>query len=137
MGIKVRIETESARCVQQLVDPQGYLSWLLSFAPRETTACLRFIDPYGNAMFNGLQLPVLRAELEQLSGHVTPANLEFAKTNYLQQTSAWPQRAVHGAKEDVDRLSLDVLEEHLQLLMALVDAAIELGPHHYVRFVGD
>ncbi len=28
-----------------------------------TTACLRFIDPYGDAIFNQLQLPVLIDEL--------------------------------------------------------------------------
>jgi hypothetical protein len=31
--------------------------------PGEETKCLRYIDPYGDTVFNQLQIPALRAEL--------------------------------------------------------------------------
>jgi hypothetical protein len=35
------------------------------------TCCLRFIDPYGDAIFNQQQIPVLIAELEAYSSRTT------------------------------------------------------------------
>jgi hypothetical protein len=34
------------------------------------TCCLRFLDPYGDAVFNQAQLPVLLDELRQLRGQL-------------------------------------------------------------------
>jgi hypothetical protein len=36
----------------------------LAASPLPHSACLRFIDPYGDTIFNSLQLPVLLEELE-------------------------------------------------------------------------
>jgi hypothetical protein len=38
----------------------------LELAPRDA-ACVRFIDPYGNTVFNQLQLPVLIGEFQQMA----------------------------------------------------------------------
>jgi hypothetical protein len=42
----------------------------LSEAARPTSACLRFIDPYGNTVFNQWQLEVLRGELAEVAADV-------------------------------------------------------------------
>jgi hypothetical protein len=57
MGIDLRIETERGECVAELADPHNYINWLLSLAIVDSTLCLQFIDPYGDTVFNGLQLP--------------------------------------------------------------------------------
>ena len=40
-----------------------------------STGCVRFIDPYGNCLVNQLQLPILIAELEEISR--STQDLEF------------------------------------------------------------
>jgi hypothetical protein len=45
--------------------PEGIPVEVVHLAPRHST-CVRFIDPYGDTVFNQLQLPVLIAELEQM-----------------------------------------------------------------------
>lgn len=42
---------------------------MLERAPA-TSSCVRFIDPYGDTLFNQLQLPVLTQELEEILVHV-------------------------------------------------------------------
>jgi hypothetical protein len=60
--IGVRIESESGKVLRDF-DPEGIPVALLDLAP-DTSACVRFIDPYGDTVFNQLQLPVLIAEIE-------------------------------------------------------------------------
>jgi hypothetical protein len=45
--------------------PEGIPPEVLEFVPRHS-ACVRFIDPYGDTVFNQLQLPVLIGEFEQM-----------------------------------------------------------------------
>jgi hypothetical protein len=116
MGIDLRIETERGECVAELADPHNYINWLLSLAIVDSTFCLQFIDPYGDTVFNGLQLPVLQSEFSSLRSQLTEMNL--AKADYLKRAVEWPNLQHH-------------LEEVLRLLS---DMKI---PHYYVRFVGD
>jgi hypothetical protein len=137
MGIEAQIESERGQPLLLLSDPRGYVNWLLSFAPLDGTICLRFIDPYGNTIFNGLQLPLLKRELESVAGQITESNLVAGKKDYLERATTWPARAIQEARERVDSLSVSDLEGHLVRLIALVAEAIERGAHHYVRFIGD
>jgi hypothetical protein len=77
MGIDVRLETERAEPLgEPVLDQPGYLAQALATA---RGSCVGYIDPYGNTIFNQLQLPVLIAEMEglqmtlpsHLSGHVS------------------------------------------------------------------
>ncbi|MFO1521505.1 MAG: hypothetical protein U1G05_05595 [Kiritimatiellia bacterium] len=43
-----------------------------------TTICLRFIDPYGDTIFNQLQLPVVIQEIEALKASTTDS--EFSES---------------------------------------------------------
>ncbi len=65
MGIDAEWVDEDHEVLAQRVDPQGHLSRLAgSVWPSQfSSACLRFIDPYGDTVFNQSQLPVLRQEL--------------------------------------------------------------------------
>ncbi len=46
--------------------PEGIPLEVLEVAPRHS-ACVRFIDPYGDTVFNQLQLPVLIGEFEEMA----------------------------------------------------------------------
>src|SRR5262245_20595126 len=75
MGIDVVIETEDGEAEDRVGDPHSYLVSALSLPGLENTVCLRFIDPYGNTVFNRPQIPVLISELESLYTRVTDVAL--------------------------------------------------------------
>jgi hypothetical protein len=137
MGINVQLETERGLRLREVPDPRGYVEWLLGMAGSRASLCLQFIDPYGDTVFNGLQLPVLKAELGALESLLTDPGLADAKSSYLQQALSWPERARQEAATYVASLRLVDLQHHLRELLRLLDQALQSGPHHYVRFVGD
>ncbi len=137
MGIKARIETERSERIVELLDPHNRTNWLLYLAVLDSTACLRFIDPYGNTLFNGLQLPVLQKELSELTPQMTEANLSESKRVYLERAAVLPRAAIEEARTALEGLSIDDLRQHLAQLSDLVSHAMTKGPHHYIRFVGD
>ena len=63
MGINLHWESESGETRQMIVDDQSYVWELIAASKNEDTVCLRFIDRYGDAVFNQGQLPHLKAEL--------------------------------------------------------------------------
>lgn len=137
MGIDARHENERGHLIGEVRDPSGFLNWLLPLIPPEQTTCLRFIDPYGNTVFNQIQLVELRKELVALRSRITTRALEAAKQEYLDSARNWPPDARAGAARYTESLTTSDLEDHLSKLMTLVDDAISSGPHHYVKFVGD
>ena len=78
MPITVRIEDERGKA-------QGEEWWhadstALLVGDHPGTCCLRFIDPYGDTVFNQAQLPVLLAELRQLQGQLSDPRQASALT---------------------------------------------------------
>jgi hypothetical protein len=62
----IGLQREDERgCALAHFDEAGIPVQVLDLAPRDST-CVRFIDPYGDTVFNQLQLPVLISELEQM-----------------------------------------------------------------------
>jgi hypothetical protein len=137
VGIDARIETERGACLDELGDPHNRVNWLLSMAVLGSTVCLRFIDPYGNTLFNGLQIPVLQNECSALGARLTESILLEGKQAYLERAKAWPNVAFQEAQREMETLSLNQLRDHLEALLRLLSDAIDKGPHHYVRFIGD
>lgn len=56
---------------------------MLSCSDLERTACLRFIDPYGNTLFNGLQMSVLAEELAALASTLTEEAVDHLYQQWL------------------------------------------------------
>ena len=137
MGIDARIETERGMCVAELGDPHNRLNLLLSTSVLDSTRCLQFIDPYGDTVFNRYQIPVLQSECSALMSLLTESNLLELKRVYLERAMAWPKVALEEAQKHVEALSLSELQNHLEALLGLISEALDKGPHHYVRFVGD
>ena len=64
MGINARIQSENGDKIQELYDINNLVVKLLPSFNDESSICLRFIDPYGNTVFNQRQLPVFIIELK-------------------------------------------------------------------------
>jgi hypothetical protein len=137
MGVGARLENRCGDVLAEVRDAQGYVNWLLSFVDESQTACLRFIDPYGDTVFNSAQMRELAKELKALRSRITDKALRLAKDSYLQSTTGWPAKARADATRYTESLSTEDLTRHLSQLIALLDVAHRKGPHHYVRFVGD
>ena len=65
MGIDVRLEDEDGNEVSAVSDPTFLVEKLLPPFEDENSHCLRFVDPYGDTVFNSLQMPSFIKELEQ------------------------------------------------------------------------
>jgi hypothetical protein len=137
VGIDARIETERGTCVAEVEDPHNRMNRLLSLSVFDSTCCLQFIDQYGDTVFNRYQIPVLQSECSALVPLLTDSSLSELKRVYLERAVAWPKVAFEEAQRDMQALSLNDLRNHLEALLTLVSDALDRGPHHYVRFVGD
>jgi hypothetical protein len=113
MGIDARIEPPDSTLQGRgaVYDSQGCTKRLLTAPELDGTSCLQFIDPYGDTLFNRLQLPVLRRELESLRLRI---------------------KVTPKAADSRRDLSIDEFCSHLGRLVALVDEALVRGPHHFV-----
>lgn len=75
MGIDVEIAPRFRDSPIELHDRRGVFADFVCSAQLSDTVCLRFIDPYGDTIFNHLQLPVLLEELELHGRLATDAEL--------------------------------------------------------------
>jgi hypothetical protein len=137
VGVDAKIETEQGDCLATLGGPHMRMNRLLFFATVDSTVCLRFIDLYGDTVFNRLQIPVLQNELSTLALQLTEPNLLEVKRLYLKRAEGWPKTALDEARKEMERLSLSELRQHLEDLLRLVSDSLAKRQHHYVRFVGD
>jgi hypothetical protein len=65
MGIDVRVETESGEVQDEVLDDQNLTEKLLPDREDGTSPCLRFVDPFGDTLFNQVQIPFVVTELEK------------------------------------------------------------------------
>lgn len=64
MGIDISWEDENGRQIQFVVDKKDELSRLLSQEITPKSSLINYIDPYGDTIFNQIQIPTLIKELE-------------------------------------------------------------------------
>ncbi|HST09771.1 MAG TPA: hypothetical protein VLL05_05310 [Terriglobales bacterium] len=69
MPIFVRLETLDHKKLDQEVPPRELLNRLLPFGD-SSFPLLGAVDPYGNTIFKGLQIPQLMAEWERSKAHL-------------------------------------------------------------------
>jgi hypothetical protein len=70
MGIDAFLETESGDALGEVFDERNRLSRAVQAGGHDSTVCLRFIDPWGDATFNWMQIPILIMELRALRERV-------------------------------------------------------------------
>ena len=63
----IELRAENGTVLDQVLD-EGAIARLSQSAPFDDTACLRFVDPHGNTVFNPAQAAVLRSELDAVIG---------------------------------------------------------------------
>ena len=62
MGINVQLEDEGGGVIEAVQDPRSLTKQAL--IDHKESVCLRFVNPYGDAVFNQMQAPVLLSELK-------------------------------------------------------------------------
>src|SRR5260221_13412612 len=67
MGIDLRWEDEHGNQVAELLDTGSLVARFLPHFESQDFPCLRFVDPYGDTVFNQFQIRQVVAELERLS----------------------------------------------------------------------
>jgi hypothetical protein len=63
MGLIIRLEGENGELHQEVHDPKNFLIKAIKNHDVSKTFCLQFIDPYGDTIFNQLQVIQLKKEL--------------------------------------------------------------------------
>lgn len=77
MGIESVWKDETGRELDRVGDPQMLLSSLANGSiDLSGTVCLRFLDAYGDACFNQVQIPVLAEELEAAAARTNDHDLK-------------------------------------------------------------
>jgi len=71
MGFAIRLEDEKGKAEQELFDLENVLSRLLPSWEDREFHCLRYIDPWGNTVFNHLQMDEFIEELKRIRGDAT------------------------------------------------------------------
>jgi hypothetical protein len=135
MPIDVRLEDERGNPVATLDSPSWLTNWMLSCADLERTVCLRFIDPYGNTVFNRWQLRVLVEELTALDGALTEEAVDRAYQQWLSRFAKM-DAAIREEALRYPKPSKSALRAHIESLRALAEAGAK-AYHQYVRFIGD
>lgn len=137
MGINARLEDRCGHMIEEVVDANGYVNWLLSLDAEGNDSCVRGIDPYGQTVFNILQIDQLERQLNKLRQHITDRDLAVSKRAYLASFGGVSADMMAEVIRGVDKISTSNLIEHLAKLLALISVAKTIGPHHYLRFIGD
>jgi len=76
MGINVIWQDESGNEIAQIPDPDMMVSRLVLHTNLSGTTCLKFIDPYGDTIFNQRQIPTLIEELKIISTVIHDGRVE-------------------------------------------------------------
>jgi hypothetical protein len=83
-------QNERGKIIAEFPDHRLALDYLAAVgAAPDETRCLRFLDAYGDTVFNRLQLPVLVSELRQ---HVAPLSEEMRRR--VERLEAFIQPAI-------------------------------------------
>ena len=67
MGIDLRWEDERGEQLAELLDKSSAVERFLPHFEAQDFPCLRFVDPYGDTVFNQFQIAQVISELERLS----------------------------------------------------------------------
>ena len=66
MGLSVSLESSDGGCLAKVTDERNLLGKILPPGDGRAFPLLRFIDPYGDTVFNRLQMESLLLELERI-----------------------------------------------------------------------
>jgi len=77
MPFLIRVETETGSAIEEGSDTQNVLTELADRSPcNEGLALVSMIDPWGNTVFNRLQIPILLRDINNLLSVANPEERE-------------------------------------------------------------
>uniref|UniRef100_A0A832H3Q0 Uncharacterized protein n=1 Tax=Oscillatoriales cyanobacterium SpSt-402 TaxID=2282168 RepID=A0A832H3Q0_9CYAN len=134
MGINIRWENEFGKVLEEVPDPRNCLALALALSSLDETVCLRFIDPYGDTVFNQQQIPVLIQELQWLMQLITPNDVAS-----LQDQPFRVYNLKTGQTENRVRVEKVSADEVMHLLTKIIELANQSNgaTHTYLKFYGD
>jgi hypothetical protein len=135
MGINISWENERNDKLEKITDSKNYFGSALKFSSLEKTACLRFIDPYGDTVFNQKQIPILIDEIQALFQFITPE-----KAASLQEKLR-AKLHIHNVPPEIieikiENLSADKISEHINKILDLARRS-NGNIHTYLKFYGE
>lgn len=71
MGLNAVLESERGDCIEEIADPKNILHRLLPLVESPSSQCLKYIDWYGDTVFNKLQMESFLKEWGQLYSKAT------------------------------------------------------------------
>ena len=135
MPINIKLENERQEPIAELISPASLTNWMLSCSDLTPTKCLRFIDFYGNTVFNRYQMKILIEELNTVRATVSDASVEEAHKKWLakfDQLDTSIQTYVSRYKKP----NVPDIRRHCTAIHELAEEGIRVH-HRYLRFVGD
>jgi hypothetical protein len=121
MGIDIAIVGVNDVEIEFLGDSCGLTEALLPDHAKADSPCLRFIDPYGDTVFNYLQIPFLINELDE--------TLSLISDKMVATTPAgWGQAGPP---------TTGMIVAHGRKIVALARRAMQDADRPYVKFIGD
>ena len=66
MGINLQWEGEKGNVLERVIDERDLVEQIVAAGGGGASTCLRFIDPYGDTVFNSIQIPVFIAEVRAI-----------------------------------------------------------------------
>ena len=138
MSIDLYMEDEEGTSQGEVLDPDDLTGRVVALAAHERTVCLRFIDPYGNTVFNQFQIPALIRELEAAREHVTDERVVRLGQSELESAreAEWAPTLVHAIEGRNQRMRAEDILAHLERLLELARQA-RGKKHTYLKFYGD
>ena len=134
MPISVHLEDERGNSRAILESPSWLTNWMLRCADLRNTACLRFIDPYGDTLFNRAQIRALIEELAALESVVSEEIVEREYNKWLSRRASNP--AIGSVAKRYPKPSKTAICEHITAPKNFASDGLRT-PHLYLRFVGD
>src|SRR5262245_35099730 len=64
MGYIIVLQDEKGKAIETAIDSLNCLDRLLPLLDDSTSRCLKYVDPYGDTIFNRMQMPDVLSELE-------------------------------------------------------------------------
>jgi hypothetical protein len=138
MSIDLYMEDEEGTSQGEVLDPEDLTGRIVALAGHQGTVCLRFIDPYGNTVFNQFQIPTLMRELEAAREYVTDERVATLGQSELESAreAKWTPTLIHAIEARNQRVRAEDISAHLEQLLGLARSARGRA-HTYLKFYGD
>ncbi len=132
------MEDEEGAAFGEVLDPGDLTGRIVALAGHGGTACLRFVHPEGNTVFNQFQIPALVRELEAAREYVTEERLVTLgqSESASAREAGWSPSLIYALEVRSRQTCIEDVKDHLENLIELAQKAGGRA-HTYLKFYGD